>query len=187
MTHNTKTIAGWLERIIGHEGGMSTRRDDPGNWTGGKIGVGELVGTKWGIAANTYGAAVKLPRGTVAIQDLTVEDAAYIYRRDYVRPLGLDRYGRAVAFQALDFAVNGGLVSGIKRLQKAAGLTPDGVVGPLTRAKMAEYSEAQMVMLVLYARLHYLTGLKNWPAAGRGWARRVADNLLHGVRDTREA
>lgn len=187
MTHTAKTIAGWLERIIGHEGGFSARRDDPGNWTGGKVGVGDLVGTKWGIAANTYGHAVALPRGTVAIRELTVEDAAYIYRRDFVRPLDLDRYGKGLAFQALDFAVNGGLVAGIKRLQKAAGLTDDGVVGPKTRAKMAEYSEAQMIMLILHARLHYLTGLKNWPAAGRGWARRVADNLLYGVRDTQAA
>jgi hypothetical protein len=27
---------------------------DPGNWTGGAIGKGELRGTKWGISAQTY-------------------------------------------------------------------------------------------------------------------------------------
>lgn len=186
MTHTQRTIAAWLERIIGHEGGFTTARADRGNWVSGKIGVGVLAGTKWGIAAHRYGAEVDLPRGRVAIRDLTVEDAAYLYRRDYVRPLALDRYGKGVAFQALDFAVNGGLHHGIRRLQKAAGLKDDGVVGPLTRAKMAEYSEAQMVMLILYARIYYLTGLPSWDTHGKGWMRkRVADNLLYGVRDTR--
>ena len=43
-----------FRRLIGHEGGYSTDRRDPGNWTGGKVGVGVLKGTKYGIAANTY-------------------------------------------------------------------------------------------------------------------------------------
>lgn len=185
-THPPVLIAEWLTRIVDHEGGLSLDPEDRGNWTGGKKGVGELAGTKWGIAAHRYGAAVDLPRGRVAIRDLTVDDAAWIYRRDYIAPLRLDRYADGVAFQALDFAVNGGLDAGIRRLQKAAGLTPDGVVGPKTLAKMADYSEAQMVMLVLHARLHYLAGLPTWPTHGRGWARRVADNLLYGVHDTKE-
>ena len=43
-----------FERLIGHEGGYSTDRNDPGNWTGGKVGSGTFKGTKYGIAANTY-------------------------------------------------------------------------------------------------------------------------------------
>ena len=34
-----------FRRLIGHEGGYSTDRRDPGNWTGGKVGVGILKGT----------------------------------------------------------------------------------------------------------------------------------------------
>ena len=40
-------------RLIGHEGGYSADPKDPGNWTGGRPGVGKLLGTKYGIAANT--------------------------------------------------------------------------------------------------------------------------------------
>ena len=29
-----------FQRLIGHEGGYSNDRNDPGNWTGGKEGVG---------------------------------------------------------------------------------------------------------------------------------------------------
>lgn len=43
-----------FNRLIGHEAGYSNDRRDPGNWTGGKVGIGTLKGTKFGIAANTY-------------------------------------------------------------------------------------------------------------------------------------
>jgi hypothetical protein len=36
------------------EGGLSMDERDPGNWTGGAIGKGELRGTKYGISAQTY-------------------------------------------------------------------------------------------------------------------------------------
>ena len=42
-----------FDRVIGHEGLFQNDRDDRGNWTSGKIGVGELKGTKFGIAAMT--------------------------------------------------------------------------------------------------------------------------------------
>ena len=40
--------------IVGVEGGFSLDPNDPGNWTGGKRGVGELKGTRWGISAKSY-------------------------------------------------------------------------------------------------------------------------------------
>lgn len=43
-----------FDRLIGHEAGYSNDRRDPGNWTGGIVGKGQLKGTKFGIAANTY-------------------------------------------------------------------------------------------------------------------------------------
>jgi len=54
--------------LIGHEGGYSDDRNDPGNWTGGKVGVGELLGTKYGVAANSYPME--------DIQGLTLETSA---------------------------------------------------------------------------------------------------------------
>ena len=36
------------------EGGFTDNRADPGNWTGGQVGAGELRGTNFGISAAAY-------------------------------------------------------------------------------------------------------------------------------------
>lgn len=42
-----------FERLMPHEGGFQCDPKDRGNWTGGRVGVGELKGTNRGIAAMT--------------------------------------------------------------------------------------------------------------------------------------
>jgi lysozyme family protein len=39
-----------FELTVGHEGGYSNNPDDPGNWTGGDVGEGQLKGTKYGVS-----------------------------------------------------------------------------------------------------------------------------------------
>src|SRR5690554_3598272 len=43
-----------FERLIGHEGKFTDVRGDRGNWTSGRVGAGELKGTKYGISAMSY-------------------------------------------------------------------------------------------------------------------------------------
>lgn len=43
-----------LADVLVHEGDYTADRRDPGNCTGGKVGVGETKGTKKGIAAASY-------------------------------------------------------------------------------------------------------------------------------------
>jgi len=40
--------------VVGIEGGFSTDQNDPGNWTSGKVCIGEFKGTKYGISAASY-------------------------------------------------------------------------------------------------------------------------------------
>lgn len=174
--HPASTVANWLRRIVGHEGGFTMDPDDPGNWTGGKIGAGKLKGTKYGIAANTY--------PDVDIAALTLEDAVELYQQDYLRPLQADKYEDGVAYQLLDFAVNSGAGRAIRTLQSLLGVTVDGTVGPETLKALAARSEADVVMLLIAERLTFMTGLRNWPQHGKGWARRIADNLRYAAEDT---
>jgi lysozyme family protein len=154
----------WLTRILGHEGGEVDDPDDPGGHT------------KWGISKRAY--------PDLDISSLTVEDAAKIYLRDYASPLRLWRFEDGVAFQLFDFAVNSGPRTAVKQLQAAVGVEADGVIGPITLAAIASRSEAVMIMLVLAERLDFMASLRTFPTHGRGWARRIAQNLRYGAEDT---
>ena len=44
----------WLAFLGPEEGTLSLDPTDTGNWTGGAVGRGTLVGTKYGISAASY-------------------------------------------------------------------------------------------------------------------------------------
>ncbi|MBL4682541.1 MAG: secretion activator protein [Pseudomonadales bacterium] len=169
-------VTEWLERILDSEGGFTLGAADPGNWTGGDIGVGQLRGTKYGISAAQY------PHLTIA--DLDITDAVHIYREDYLKPIGAGRFRDGVAFQLFDLAVNSGPGRAIKLLQSAIGVSADGVVGPITLKKLSSIDESDVIMLVLAARIDFMRGLSSWTVHSRGWMGRIADNLRYGALDS---
>ena len=82
-----------------------------------------------------------------------------------------------VAFQAFDIAVNSGVGTAIRLLQRAVGVADDGHWGPRSRTA-AVASPAMTTILKLNAyRLDYMTRLGGWPSFSRGWARRISANL----------
>ena len=165
----------FIRRSLSHEGGYSTDRTDPGNYTGGKVGVGKLNGTKFGIAANTY--------PTLDIKALTWDQAAAIYRRDFWLASKAASLPPAAGFQLLDAAVNSGISRATAWLQRAARVADDGVIGPNTLRAIAAADPSDLVMRFLAERLDFMTGLRNWPQHGKGWARRIAAQLRHGAED----
>ena len=58
-----------------NEGGYENNPNDSGNWTGGKVGEGELKGTKYGISASEFPA--------LDIVNLTEAEAQAIYKSKY--------------------------------------------------------------------------------------------------------
>lgn len=88
--------------VFGHEGGLQCDRDDPGNWTGGKVGKGRHGCTKFGIATNSY--------PNLDIRNLTIKQAGELYKRDYWNPLRLyELESQALATEIFDTAVNCGV------------------------------------------------------------------------------
>ncbi|WP_101927136.1 MULTISPECIES: glycoside hydrolase family 108 protein [Luteimonas] len=164
-----------IDRVLSHEGGFSEDRTDPGNWTGGRVGAGKLLGTKFGIAANTY--------PTLDIRNLTRKQAVEIYHRDFWLASKADRLPAAVAFSALDGAINSGARRSIQWLQQAAGVADDGLFGPRTAAAVAKADPNDLLLRYNAARLDFMTRLGSWKSHGAGWARRIAQNLLHGAAD----
>lgn len=159
-----------FERLLGHEGGFTQDTRDRGNWTGGEVGKGTCKGTKFGISAAAYPGE--------DIEGLTLERARQIYRRDYWGPAGCDAVPPGVKFDLFDFAVNSGVRSAVKALQRAVGETVDGVLGPRTLQAVQSMPADRLRLRFVAARLLHFTEAHTWPAYGRGWVRRVATNSL---------
>lgn len=151
--------------LIGNEGGYSNDPSDPG---------GE---TNWGITV-----AVARENGYVgAMKDMDQSVAKAIYAKKYWQPT-FDQLPYSVAFQVFDGAVNSGVEQAARWLQRAAGVADDGHLGPISMAAIAATDTAKLVMLFNAERLMFMTKLSNWPSAGKGWARRISNNLMKGAK-----
>ena len=157
-----------FDRLIGHEGGYVNDPNDPG---------GE---TNWGISKRAY--------PNLIIKELTREQAKEIYRRDFWERINADRLVArgydGVAFQLMDFAINSGIETAVRYLQRASGVADDGHWGPVSQLAIENLSESDLIMRLNAERLDLMTRLKNWPNHGRGWARRIAGNLRYGAEDS---
>lgn len=151
-----------LDLLFKHEGGYSNHAADPGGQTA--YGITEAVARQNGYA----GRMIDMPKSV----------AEEIYRRQYWAPVRADELPAAVRFHVFDAAVNSGVRQSVLWLQRAAGVTPDGIIGPQTLRAVKQADPQLIVRRFNAQRLKFLTDLPTWPNFGKGWARRVATNLL---------
>ncbi len=156
-----------IERVLRNEGGYTTGVGDPG---------GE---TNWGISKRSY------PH--LDIKALTRDAAKAFYRSDFWGPVHAEAWPDALQFQALDFAVNSGIGTAIRKLQLALGVADDGYWGPITQAAANRMPPAQLALLLLAERLDFVRRLSNWQSAGAGWAGRIAADMRYAAEDLRQA
>lgn len=164
-----------FNRTIGHEGKFQANPKDRGNWTGGKEGVGELKGTKWGLAAMTY------PHLDIA--NITLEQAKEIYFNDWWLKLKMDCWPNVIKYQMFDAAFNHGTGRANQFLQFAARVKDDGVIGPKTVAAVSAMDPNDIVLRFLAKRLRYFTEVKTWKEFSKGWSLRVAQCLEYAAED----
>ena len=150
---------------LGAEGGFTNAPSDPGNWTGGAVGHGELHGTKYGISAAAYPG--------LDIENLSEQDAEDIYRRDYYDALYGDELQVPVAMVLFDGAVNAGLRRAVIWLQQALSLPADGVLGAQTLAAAKAADVMALAREMLARRIDFYARLAAWSNFGLGWTRRV--------------
>lgn len=150
-----------FDLLIGHEGGYSNHPDDPG------------AETMWGITARVarqagyHGAMRSLPQVT----------AKTIARNQYWNAVRAEELPLGIRFDVFDTGYNSGTVTAIKILQRAVGVTDDGVFGPRTMSAVLAQKPYRISMRFNSERLLYLASLPTWGSFGKGWARRVAGNL----------
>lgn len=156
--------------VLGTEAGFSNDSQDPGNWTGGKVGVGTLRGTKYGISAGAY--------PNIDIANLTIAQARAYYKADYWAPTSCDSLPAPVALMVFDGAVNSGFKTSAKWLQSAVDAYVDGNIGPQTlaavRSSVAAHGADALCAEILSQRIVYDASLGNWKTEGLGWARRIS-------------
>lgn len=149
-------------RLLGHEGGYSNNPADPG---------GE---TMWGITKH-----VAIQHGyTGDMRYLSQETAKEIYRARYWDAVKADQFPDPLRYALFDAAVNSGPKQALIWAQQALDVGADGVVGDETlRAAMA--CDPQRVRArMLGIRLDFMTSLPIWTQFGKGWARRIAKELM---------
>lgn len=160
MKHNYQKC---LETILHHEGGYVDHPDDPGGET--NLGVTKKVYEEWG--------------GTKSMKDLTVEDVAPIYKKNYWDRVKGDELPSGLDLCVFDFGVNAGTGRAAKYLQSMVGATADGAIGPATLRAVHAYVQIEGLEHSIgeyqHKRQGYYEGLKHFATFGRGWTRRVSE------------
>ena len=146
-----------FDKLISHEGGYVWDSRDPG---------GE---TKFGISKRAY------PQ--VDIKNLTLGAAKEIYKRDYWDRAQCDKLPPSVAYVLFDAVVNSGIGQAIRFLQRAVNVADDGVIGPMTIAAVTRLDAESICARYIGQRLDFMTKLTTWDVYGKGWSRRLADQL----------
>ena len=152
-----------VEVVLEHEGGYVHDPRDPG---------GE---TKWGISHRSY--------PDLDIANLTREDAAAIYYRDWWQRYG---YGRlrddAVATKVFDMAVNMGPATAHRLLQEALvflgyPVAVDGILGPQTTGAANEADSKRLLQVLKWLAAHHYYRIAAQRPQSRaflwGWLRRA--------------
>jgi lysozyme family protein len=153
--------------VVGIEGGLSLDPNDRGNWTGGAVGSGQLKGTKYGVSAMAY------PNEDIA--NLTIDRAKLLFKQDYWDRVSGDDIPAVIAFGMFDAAVNEGVGGSIKLVQKALGVTVDGVLGPQTLARLNAANVGVFSRTFAIERIVAYSSMVLWHADGDGWVGRVLD------------
>ena len=159
-----------LKLILHHEGGYVNHPKDPGGET--NLGVTKRVYEEWG--------------GTKNMKDLTVEDVAPIYKKNYWDRVKADQIPEGLNLCVFDWAVNSGTGRAAKKLQGMIGTTVDGGIGPNTLKALKIYCDTEGVEAAISnyteIRQKFYESLSTFDTFGRGWTRRNQETEMEAYK-----
>lgn len=150
-----------VEFIIGLEAGYVENSSDPGG------------ATNFGISQRAY--------PNLDIKNLTKEEAADIYRRDYWDALRIDQMPEPIQLMVFDAGINQGKKAAVLMLQGALGVPQDGALGALTFTALRETAIGQTFSNMVILRHNRYADNANWPSFGKGWSKRLLQVTLESV------
>jgi lysozyme family protein len=154
--------------IMRYEGGYCWDRGDAGGPT--KFGI-----TCYDLAQHRHQKMTSMAVWAPIVKAMTLAEAEDIYATKYAVQCHFNDLGSGKDCCVFDFGVNSGSSRAIKFAQQVAGVTPDGVLGPISLEAINRYDSASFINHLCDLRMAFLRRLGNWPLFGRGWTARVAD------------
>lgn len=160
-----------LAVVLDSEGGFSDHARDPGGPT--NLGITLRTLADWqGLQLDELADDAK-EKLIADLKALTRREAAEIYRANYWLPMRCGDLPAGVDLMVFDFGVNAGPRRSVKLLQRAAGVTDDGSVGPKTLAAVMAADRLAMIGEMAENRLAYYRSLENFDVFGAGWTNRT--------------
>lgn len=165
-----------IQLTLQHEGGYQDDSGDPGNWTSGVPGQGELKGTKFGISAHEF--------PDLDIKNLTEDQAidAYIHGRPpkvppYWNPLFSQIVNQTEADKLFDLGFLFGPGTVIKYAQGLLKIVEDGDFGSHTLAALNAADVYTFLTAFKAVLVSHAIGVANARPAERkdlaGWINRI--------------
>jgi len=154
------------EQIFPWEGGYVDHPSDPGG------------ATNMGITIHTMKAlSLDLDKdGDVDKEDVrnvTKEVAMSIYKNRYWDAVEADHAPSGVDAVLMDGAVNSGPRASVRWVQRALGISDDGILGPITREKIHSANPTDLVKKSVDERLKSVRQFRNYDVFGKGWENRI--------------
>ena len=156
MTEKARRCIEW---VIAREGGYVCHPNDPG---------GE---TNYGISKRAH--------PDLDIANLTAEDAAKVYERDYWQAIEGDRWPEPLALALLDYAVHSGAKRARRELAVLIGLPRDSEIGEIVEAVRTVPDPGVVAVQLVIERAIFLVrralSVPGQDVFAAGWIRRVVE------------
>lgn len=157
-----------VDSLIRVEGGYSNHSWDNGG------------ATKYGVTAKTLGMfrGYDAPASAAEVKALDLISARAVYQKYIWLPMHLEEFEWPMAYVIFDAATNHGNRGATKLMQRAFGITQDGVLGPITLGKMKSSDPNGFTREFQTLRIAKYMSLKDFDKAGHGWMNRIVDTLF---------
>ncbi|GFE94837.1 glycosyl hydrolase 108 family protein [Acetobacter persici] len=151
-----------LDFVMAAEGGYQCNKADDGNWSGGRVGRGNLAGTKYGVSA----ALMALFMGSVSavtpavMRRIGLPRARNIATERFWDVLRCDDLPAGVDVMLFDFGFNSTPERAARHLQAIVGVkNPDGLIGPDTLFRVEHIQPATIAPFISH---DYAEQFQSW-------------------------
>jgi lysozyme family protein len=149
--------------VIKSEGGFVNNPKDPGGMT------------NLGVTRSAWQGYLNRDVTETEMRALTPDAVKPFYKALYWDRIKGDSLPDGVDYAAYDLAVNSGPHKAAQYLQKIAGVTVDGMIGPKSLEAIQSCDAKETADAICDMRLDFLKGLSTFSTFGKGWSRRVAE------------